>query len=62
MSEEMSRELSNDYSLQNDFSALSHIFSLAEINYKDISQSDRLTAALKRWPLLAEFAAANKDA
>ncbi|HAY3830285.1 TPA: hypothetical protein JRS06_003169 [Escherichia coli] len=31
-------------------------FSLPDIDYADISQREQLAAALKRWPLLAEFA------
>ncbi|EFX51723.1 Putative cytoplasmic protein [Salmonella enterica subsp. enterica serovar Typhimurium str. TN061786] len=41
---------------QNDFLALSQAFSLPEIDYTDISQREQLAAAIKRWPLLAEFA------
>ncbi|MDI8745936.1 cellulose biosynthesis protein BcsR, partial [Salmonella enterica subsp. enterica serovar Montevideo] len=41
---------------QNDFLALSQAFSLPEIDYTDISQREQLAAAVKRWPLLAEFA------
>lgn len=44
------------YTFQNDFLALSKVFSLPEIDYADISQREQLAAALKRWPLLAEFA------
>lgn len=44
------------YTFQNDFLALSKAFSLPEIDYADISQREQLAAALKRWPLLAEFA------
>ncbi|MGU3415019.1 cellulose biosynthesis protein BcsR [Enterobacteriaceae bacterium C23F] len=44
------------YTFQNDFLALSRAFSLPEIDYTDISQREHLAAALKRWPLLAEFA------
>nr|WP_318383485.1 cellulose biosynthesis protein BcsR [uncultured Enterobacter sp.] len=44
------------YTYQNDFLALSRVFSLPEIDYTDISQREQLAAALKRWPLLAEFA------
>lgn len=44
------------YTFQNDFLALSRAFSLPEIDYTDISQREQLAAALKRWPLLAEFA------
>ncbi|MEA0007031.1 cellulose biosynthesis protein BcsR, partial [Escherichia coli] len=29
---------------------------LPDIDYADISQREQLAAALKRWPLLAEFA------
>jgi hypothetical protein len=43
------------YTFQNDFLALSRAFSLPEIDYTDISQREHLAAALKRWPLLAEF-------
>ncbi|ADO46486.1 cellulose biosynthesis protein BcsR [[Enterobacter] lignolyticus] len=44
------------YTFQNDFLALSRAFLLPEIDYTDISQREQLAAALKRWPLLAEFA------
>lgn len=44
------------YTLQNDFLALSRAFSLPDIDYQDISRHEQLTAALKRWPLLAELA------
>lgn len=44
------------YTFQNDFLALSKAFSLPEIDYADISQREQLAAAIKRWPLLAEFA------
>lgn len=44
------------YTFQNDFFALSKVFSLPEIDYADISQREQLAAAIKRWPLLAEFA------
>ena len=43
------------YTFQNDFLALSRAFSLPEIDYTDISQREQLAAAIKRWPLLAEF-------
>ncbi|AWF29509.1 hypothetical protein CSB66_4184 [Enterobacter hormaechei] len=36
--------------------ALTQAFSLPEIDYTDISQREQLAAAIKRWPLLAEFA------
>lgn len=44
------------YTFQNDFLALTQAFSLPEIDYTDISQREQLAAAIKRWPLLAEFA------
>ncbi|EDS9594686.1 hypothetical protein GQI86_000314 [Salmonella enterica] len=44
------------YTFQNDFLALSQAFSLPEVDYTDISQREQLAAAIKRWPLLAEFA------
>ncbi|MEH0887413.1 cellulose biosynthesis protein BcsR [Enterobacter sp. UNJFSC 003] len=44
------------YTFQNDFLALMQAFSLPEIDYTDISQREQLAAAIKRWPLLAEFA------
>lgn len=46
------------YTFQNDFLALAlaQAFSLPEIDYTDISQREQLAAAIKRWPLLAEFA------
>ena len=44
------------YTFQNDFLALSKVFSLPDINYADISQREQLAAAIKRWPLLAELA------
>jgi hypothetical protein len=67
MSDEGSKEMSENelrtksdsmpgYTFQNDFLALSRAFSLPEIDYTDISQREHLAAALKRWPLLAEFA------
>ena len=40
------------YIFQNDIVALKQAF----IDYADISQREQLAAALKRWPLLAEFA------
>ncbi|BDH44165.1 hypothetical protein TUM12370_02090 [Salmonella enterica subsp. enterica serovar Choleraesuis] len=40
---------------QDDVQTLRSIFALPEINYADISQSEHLAVALKRWPLLAEF-------
>ena len=43
------------YTFQNDFLALTQAFSLPEIDYTDISQREQLAAAIKRWPLLAEF-------
>lgn len=44
------------YTFQNDFLALRRAFALPEIDYTDISQREQLAAAIKRWPLLAEFA------
>ena len=44
------------YIFQNDILALKQAFSLPDIDYADISQRERLAAALNRWPLLAEFA------
>ncbi len=44
------------YIFQNDILALKQAFSLPDIDYADISQREQLAAALKRWPLLAEFA------
>ena len=44
------------YTFQNDFLALSRAFSLPNIDYTDISQREQLAAAIKRWPLLAEYA------
>lgn len=44
------------YTFQNDFQALSRVFSLPEIDYTDISQQEQLATAMKRWPLLAELA------
>lgn len=43
------------YTFQNDFGVKPGIF-LPDINYHDISRREQLTAALKRWPLLAELA------
>ena len=43
------------YTFQNDFLALSKVFSLPEIDYADISQREQLAAAIKRRPLLAEL-------
>lgn len=50
------RDSTLGYTYQNDFLALSRVFSLPEIDYTDISQREQLAAAIKRWPLLAEFA------
>lgn len=36
------------YTFQNDFLALSKVFSLPEIDYADISQREQLAAAIKR--------------
>jgi len=44
------------YTFQNDFLVLSRVFSLPDIDYTDISQREQLATAIKRWPLLAEFA------
>ncbi|EGJ6165740.1 hypothetical protein G3M71_00865 [Escherichia coli] len=44
------------YIFQNDILALKQAFSLPDIDYADISQREQLAVALKRWPLLAEFA------
>ncbi|MGS9149508.1 cellulose biosynthesis protein BcsR, partial [Salmonella enterica subsp. enterica serovar Infantis] len=41
------------YTFQNDFLSLSQAFSLPEIDYTDIYQREQLSAAIKRWPLLA---------
>ncbi|HAI6240770.1 TPA: hypothetical protein HJS47_002605 [Escherichia coli] len=41
------------YIFQNDILALKQA---PDIDYADISQREQLAAALKRWPLLAEFA------
>lgn len=51
-----SRESVVAYAFENDFLALQRIFALPDIHYSDISQNERLSAALQRWPLLAEFA------
>ena len=48
-----SKDSSLNYTWQNDFLALSRVFSLPEIDYTDISQREQLAAAIKRWPLLA---------
>ena len=48
------------YIFQNDILALKQAFSLPDIDYADISQREQLAAALKRWPLLAEFAQQKK--
>lgn len=53
---ENSEENKQVYAFQNDILALHKTFSLPDINYKDISQQERLSAAIKRWPLLAELA------
>lgn len=50
------RDSTLNYTWQNDFAVLSRVFSLPEIDYTDISQREQLAAAIKRWPLLAEFA------
>ena len=48
------------YTFQNDFLALSRAFSLPDMDYHDIFRREQFTAALKRWPLLAELAENNK--
>jgi hypothetical protein len=50
-----SKDSTLNYTWQNDFLTLSRVFSLPEIDYTDISQREQLAAAIKRWPLLAEF-------
>ncbi|ELY4257193.1 YhjR family protein [Cronobacter sakazakii] len=44
------------YTFQNDFEALSRVFSLPDLDYTDISQREQLATAIARWPLLAELA------
>lgn len=44
------------YIFQNDIVAFKAGIFTADIDYADISQREQLAAALKRWPLLAEFA------
>lgn len=43
------------YTFQNDFGIKPGFF-MPEFDYTDISQREQLAAAIKRWPLLAEFA------
>ena len=39
-----------------DFFALSHLFSLSELNYVDIARKEKIPQLMSRWPLLAELA------
>ncbi|TQI78191.1 cellulose biosynthesis protein BcsR [Serratia fonticola] len=42
--------------IEDDLRALSHAFSLPQLNYIDISRQERLTQMMTRWPLVAELA------
>ncbi|ELY3804159.1 YhjR family protein [Cronobacter sakazakii] len=50
------RQSDRGYTFQNDFEALSRVFSLPDLDYTDISQREQLATAIARWPLLAELA------
>ena len=39
-----------------DFFALSHLFSVSELNYVDIARKEKIPQLMSRWPLLAELA------
>lgn len=39
-----------------DFYALSHLFSLSKLNYVDIARKEKIPQLMSRWPLLAELA------
>ncbi|RJT44032.1 cellulose biosynthesis protein BcsR [Rahnella woolbedingensis] len=39
-----------------DFFALSHLFSLSELNYVDVARREKIPQLMSRWPLLAELA------
>jgi len=39
-----------------DFFALSRLFSLSELNYVDIARKEKIPQLMSRWPLLAELA------
>lgn len=39
-----------------DFYALSHLFSLSELHYVDIARKEKIPQLMSRWPLLAELA------
>jgi len=43
-----------------DFFALSHLFSLSELNYVDIARKEKIPQLMSRWPLLAELAQNDK--
>ncbi len=45
---------------QDDIRALEKAFSLQNWHYVDIARQERLAGILSRWPLLAEFATAEK--
>lgn len=46
----------SDSSKDNDFHALSHYFSVSELNYVDIGRKEKIPQLMSRWPLLAELA------
>ncbi|WP_410016703.1 cellulose biosynthesis protein BcsR [Sodalis sp. C49] len=45
-----------------DFAVLSHLFSLPELNYVDITRAEKIPLMMSRWPLLAELAGVAYDA
>ncbi|EOC3060726.1 cellulose biosynthesis protein BcsR [Cronobacter dublinensis] len=56
------RQPDHGYTFQNDFEALSRVFSLPDLDYTDISQREQLATAIARWPLLAELARSDSGA
>lgn len=47
-------------SKDDDFFALSHLFSLTELNYVDVARKEKIPQLMSRWPLLAELAQYDK--
>lgn len=48
-------------SKDDDFFALSHLFSLSELHYVDIARKEKIPQLMSRWPLLAELAQFAED-
>lgn len=56
MSENITDSDESYTSKDDDFLALSHFFSVSELNYVDISRKEKIPQLMSRWPLLAELA------